>query len=240
MPATAVTQMTTEEHLAKPGWWPRKGDASRSDYVGAEICAECHSALVSSQQKHAMAHTSSRVTNAADVTQAVHFTNGPARYYRARGGGASARRLPRASGRGRRRPGSAPPSAAGPSEQPVQHGPEPFTARRQPEEGRGDGGGASSRAITPAARARGAGPRGGWTRPPAARRADRCTGRPAERELADDQQRPAVADHVQRLRDRAVLRAGPHRRADSSSRSLSFLSPRFRTLSRPSTGDKSP
>lgn len=27
-----------------------------------------------------MAHTSSRVTNAADVTQAVHFTNGPARY----------------------------------------------------------------------------------------------------------------------------------------------------------------
>src|ERR1043166_1257639 len=80
MPATAVTQMTTEEHLAKPGWWPRKGDASRSDYVGAAICAECHSALVSSQQQHAMAHSSSRVTNTADVTQAVHFANGPAQY----------------------------------------------------------------------------------------------------------------------------------------------------------------
>lgn len=80
MPATAATQMTTEEHLAKPGWWPRKGDASRSDYVGATVCAECHSGLVNTQQQHAMAHSASRVAAATDAMQGLHFAIGPAQY----------------------------------------------------------------------------------------------------------------------------------------------------------------
>jgi len=42
--------------------------------------------------------------------------------------------------------------------------------------------------------------------------------RPAQRELADDQQRPAVADHVERFRDRAVLVVGPHCRTYSNRR----------------------
>jgi hypothetical protein len=44
-PKTADRQMTTEEHIAKPGWWPRKGDAARRDFVGSATCAECHSTL---------------------------------------------------------------------------------------------------------------------------------------------------------------------------------------------------
>ena len=79
MPATAANQMTSDEHIAKPGWWPRKGDALKSDYVGAAACAECHSALVNSQQQHAMAHTSSRLT-AADTKDSVDFSIGPAHY----------------------------------------------------------------------------------------------------------------------------------------------------------------
>src|SRR5438270_2607003 len=57
VPATIGEQFTTEEHLAKPGWWPRKGNALRTDYVGAQVCAQCHSALARGQQRHAMAHT---------------------------------------------------------------------------------------------------------------------------------------------------------------------------------------
>src|SRR5579884_1638090 len=56
VPATIGQQYTSEEHLAKPGWWPRKGDAPRSDYVGAEVCAQCHATLAAGQAKHAMPH----------------------------------------------------------------------------------------------------------------------------------------------------------------------------------------
>jgi len=53
-PKTADRQMTSEAHIAKPGWWPRKGDAARIDYVGSAVCAECHSTLFKGQQQHAM------------------------------------------------------------------------------------------------------------------------------------------------------------------------------------------
>jgi hypothetical protein len=52
VPATIGEQFTSDEHLTKPGWWPRKGDAPRSDYVGAEVCAQCHAALAAGQRQH--------------------------------------------------------------------------------------------------------------------------------------------------------------------------------------------
>jgi hypothetical protein len=79
MPATAATQMSTEEHLAQPGWWPRKGNVPRSDYVGAAVCAECHSELFAGQQQHAMARSSSLVTNATSIPTAK-FAMGSAQY----------------------------------------------------------------------------------------------------------------------------------------------------------------
>lgn len=80
MPAAAVKQMTTDEHLAKPGWWPRKGDAPRSDYVGAAACAECHSTLVKSQQQHNMAHSASLLADGTRAIQPVDLTIGAAHY----------------------------------------------------------------------------------------------------------------------------------------------------------------
>lgn len=80
MPATAATQMTTDEHLMQPGWWPRKGDAPRSAYVGAAVCAECHTELFNGQQQHAMAHSSFRPNNAAATVPAARFSMGPAVY----------------------------------------------------------------------------------------------------------------------------------------------------------------
>jgi hypothetical protein len=79
MPTTAVKQMTTEEHIAKPGWWPRKGDAPKSDYVGTAACAECHSGLVKSQQQHAMSHAAAP-TKVTDVKDPIHFSAGTAQY----------------------------------------------------------------------------------------------------------------------------------------------------------------
>ena len=58
VPATMLDQMSTEDHLKQPGWWPRKGDASRNDYVGAAACAECHQTEAIGQGQHSMAHTS--------------------------------------------------------------------------------------------------------------------------------------------------------------------------------------
>lgn len=79
-PATDVKQMSTKDHLAKPGWWPRKADPARTDYVGAAACAECHSALVNGQQQHAMAHSASRLTDGTNATPPVDIAIGPAHY----------------------------------------------------------------------------------------------------------------------------------------------------------------
>ncbi len=80
VPATIADQLSTEEHLAKPGWWPRKGDASRTDYVGAEVCAQCHSALANGQKQHAMAHTSMRAAQADALARKTEFKLGPFDY----------------------------------------------------------------------------------------------------------------------------------------------------------------
>src|SRR5581483_8273741 len=78
MPSTAAVQMTTEDHLAQPGWWPRKGDAPRSAYVGAAACAECHSEFSKGQREHAMARSSLPVKNAK--VPASTLSIGPAQY----------------------------------------------------------------------------------------------------------------------------------------------------------------
>ena len=54
-PATIDKQMTTEDRLRKPGWWPTKGAPSRNEYVGPATCAQCHSAIAVTQKRSAMA-----------------------------------------------------------------------------------------------------------------------------------------------------------------------------------------
>lgn len=80
MPEGATKQMTTEEHLAKPGWWPRKDNAPRSAYVGAAACAECHSELFNGQQQHAMARSSLLVSKASGLNPSADFSIGRAHY----------------------------------------------------------------------------------------------------------------------------------------------------------------
>ena len=81
VPATMSDQMSTEDHLKQPGWWPRKGDASRSDYVGPGKCAQCHKSLAASQNRHSMAHTSARAEDSDVLKQSdVEFKTGTYTY----------------------------------------------------------------------------------------------------------------------------------------------------------------
>jgi Cytochrome c554 and c-prime len=80
VPATIADQMTSDEHLAQPGWWPRKGDAPRTDYVGPEVCAECHSTLAEGQKQHAMAHASMAIGDASPLKHPDTFSQGPFHY----------------------------------------------------------------------------------------------------------------------------------------------------------------
>jgi hypothetical protein len=57
-------QLSTEDHLAEPGFWPTQPGVSRKDYVGPAACAPCHAAKAASQARTPMART---VSYAADT-----------------------------------------------------------------------------------------------------------------------------------------------------------------------------
>lgn len=81
VPATMVEQMSTADHLKQPGWWPLKSDVSRSEYVGAQVCAECHQTLVKGQNEHSMAHTSMLPTQSALLGRGdAEYKSGPYQY----------------------------------------------------------------------------------------------------------------------------------------------------------------
>jgi len=56
-PATTLAQLSTEDHLAEPGFWPTRDFASRDGFVGAQACYPCHAAKIMSQQKTPMGQT---------------------------------------------------------------------------------------------------------------------------------------------------------------------------------------
>jgi len=57
-PATSKQQVSTQERLQRPGWWPRKSSPARSEFSGPGACAACHSEIAKSQTESAMARTS--------------------------------------------------------------------------------------------------------------------------------------------------------------------------------------
>jgi hypothetical protein len=73
LPAVLVTQAqqhstrnelpdTTADRIAGQGWWPTKSPASTKGYVGSKVCAECHSAIASSQSESEMAKAAFRLS----------------------------------------------------------------------------------------------------------------------------------------------------------------------------------
>ena len=75
-------QLSTDDHLADPGFWPTQAGASRSDYTGPDACRECHAAKFADQSKTAMRNTAFN----ADAAEALHahsrltFDVGPYHY----------------------------------------------------------------------------------------------------------------------------------------------------------------
>lgn len=46
--------LPSDNRFSSPDWWPRKGTAPRSEYVGNAACAECHAEKVATQAKTGM------------------------------------------------------------------------------------------------------------------------------------------------------------------------------------------
>ena len=75
-------QISKEERLRRPGWWPTKGTAVRNDYVGPAVCARCHSSIAATQAQHNMARTLRRASESEILRSAIgsSFQLGSFRY----------------------------------------------------------------------------------------------------------------------------------------------------------------
>ena len=71
-------QLSTDDHLAEPGWWPRRKPADLKEFAGNAACAKCHSRITASQETTPMARTLMRAGD-ADVLHLhsdLSFQNG--------------------------------------------------------------------------------------------------------------------------------------------------------------------
>lgn len=75
-------QLSTQDHLEDPGFWPTQPGVSHSDYTGPQACRECHAEKFADQATTAMRRTAFH----ADASSALHahprlaFEVGPYRY----------------------------------------------------------------------------------------------------------------------------------------------------------------
>ena len=61
-------QLSTQDHLADPGFWPTQPGSSHSDYTGPEACRECHEEKFADQSTTDMRNTAFK----ADQSRALH------------------------------------------------------------------------------------------------------------------------------------------------------------------------
>lgn len=85
---SASISLSTADKLEETSWWPTKGVASRSEYVGTKKCAMCHQTKVSSQLSTEMAHASTRSVDPVtlDGQPLLSFRQGSYNYEIARRG----------------------------------------------------------------------------------------------------------------------------------------------------------
>jgi hypothetical protein len=57
LPGFAHAQLSTAEHIAKPGYWPTKVNRSTEEFVGSPVCAKCHTQIAKMQETTRMAQT---------------------------------------------------------------------------------------------------------------------------------------------------------------------------------------
>src|ERR1700739_4374395 len=57
IPPALHAQLSTEDHLADPGFWPTQAAPSRQDFLGPSGCQPCHADKVASQGSNPMGRT---------------------------------------------------------------------------------------------------------------------------------------------------------------------------------------
>lgn len=75
-------QLSTQDHLADPGFWPTQPAASRSAFTGPEACRQCHAEKFASQAKTAMRRTAFPADESAALREhsKLTFAVGPYHY----------------------------------------------------------------------------------------------------------------------------------------------------------------
>ena len=90
-PASAAAEttfsLTTPDRLEESGWWPTKGQAPLSAYVGTATCVRCHEQIGAQQQGTSMFHAASRADQSAILKQhdALSLQQGSYSYKLSRG-----------------------------------------------------------------------------------------------------------------------------------------------------------
>lgn len=78
----SLAQLSTDDHLQDPGFWPTQAGVSRSDYTGPEACRECHAEKFADQLKTPM-RAAAFAASASDALHAhpkLTFDVGPYHY----------------------------------------------------------------------------------------------------------------------------------------------------------------
>ena len=78
----ATAQLSTNDHLADPGFWPTKDEAPRSEYAGDATCASCHPVISATQKQTSMRQTTIQAekANLLQSHPVLQFDFGPYKY----------------------------------------------------------------------------------------------------------------------------------------------------------------
>jgi hypothetical protein len=75
-------QLSTEDHLSEPGFWPTQSAPSRNDFKGPQACAQCHAMKFASAQATPMGESATPATSAKLLHShpQLSFSSGPYKY----------------------------------------------------------------------------------------------------------------------------------------------------------------
>ena len=90
-PSVLGAQLSTQDRLSAPAFWPTKPGLPLEDYAGSEACASCHAGIYSSQIRTSMALTASPAASSRALLthDNLNFSSG-AFHYSIRASGSSA------------------------------------------------------------------------------------------------------------------------------------------------------
>jgi hypothetical protein len=77
---SALGQLSTEDHLPEPGFWPTQDSPSRDNFAGAGTCARCHRSKAAAQKKTPMARAAMSASLSAILHANPLMVFGPGKY----------------------------------------------------------------------------------------------------------------------------------------------------------------